>query len=133
MDKITIEKMLEITKEECEVFRAKNLAYGNSFEESINKYGLIAALTRISDKFNRLESLILSQNYSTNNESLSDTLMDMANYCNMLSIYIKDYTDETYADWQQQCICDMCLHFDLKKKKCLQSNTCQGFEMYESK
>lgn len=72
------------------VFAIKNKKYGNSFEVSLNKYGMIAALTRISDKFNRAENLILNNDAGTADESLTDTLIDMANYCVMTAVYIKN-------------------------------------------
>jgi hypothetical protein len=58
----------------------KNKAYGDSFSISLNAYGKIAALTRISDKFRRMENLILL-NTNHEDESLQDTVEDMANYC----------------------------------------------------
>ena len=39
----------EITKLMSETYERKNTDYGNSFGVSVQKYGLIAALTRISD------------------------------------------------------------------------------------
>lgn len=89
MVKITYEKLSELLNSELETFKIKNKMYGNSFEQSLDKYGLIAGLTRISDKFNRLENLILKKSNGTSDERLSDTLIDLANYCNMLAIYIK--------------------------------------------
>ena len=54
------------------------------FGRSVEKYGAISALTRISDKFNRLESLILAnEKAEINDESLDDTLKDLAAYCIM--------------------------------------------------
>lgn len=66
----------------AETYKAKNSDYGDSFGISVRKYGLIAALTRLSDKFNRAERLILTGENKVN-ESLKDTLLDMASYCVM--------------------------------------------------
>lgn len=88
MGKITYEKMQKLFSEELETFKHKNQNYGNSFEISLNKYGLIAGLTRISDKFNRIERLILNLDSATSDESIKDTLCDLANYCNMLAVYM---------------------------------------------
>ena len=82
-----VRKMLTIMGN---TFALKNKNYGSSVEISLNKYGLIAALTRISDKFNRAETLILNNNAGTDDESLVDTLIDMANYCMMTAVYIKN-------------------------------------------
>lgn len=67
-------------------FCAKNSDYGNSFSKSVRKYGLTAALTRISDKFNRAENLLLTHDQQVEDESLQDTLLDLANYCIMTVI-----------------------------------------------
>lgn len=67
----------------------KNKAYGDSFLISLNDYGKIAALTRISDKFRRLENLILV-NSPTNDESMQDTVEDMANYCLMFASWLDE-------------------------------------------
>ena len=66
-----------------DLYRLKNNAYGNSFSTSVQSYGLIAALTRISDKFHRLENLILHPNVDVGDERLVDTLNDLASYAIM--------------------------------------------------
>lgn len=73
-----------IARELSNLYERKNTDYGDSFGRSVEKYGLISALTRISDKFNRLESLILNGEHTeVNDESLDDTLKDLAAYCIM--------------------------------------------------
>lgn len=73
-----------------DTYERKNHDYGNSFSRSVEKYGLIAALTRISDKFNRLETLILNKNANfVADESLCDTLMDLAAYSIMTAMELK--------------------------------------------
>lgn len=71
------------------IYRKKNADYGNSFSRAVEKYGLISALTRISDKFNRLESLILHKEQEVKDESVQDTLLDLANYCIMTVMEIR--------------------------------------------
>jgi hypothetical protein len=66
----------------------KNAAYGDSFAKSIAKYGYIAALVRLNDKFERLENLIL-QDGQENDESLRDTCLDAANYFLMLAMELE--------------------------------------------
>lgn len=89
-NKINVTDVEAILKDMLETFIIKNGNYGNSVEISIDKYGIIAALTRISDKFNRVENLILNNKIGTADESLYDTLIDMANYCVMTAVYIKN-------------------------------------------
>ncbi len=59
----------------------KNHDYGDSFKISVNKYGLVASLTRMSDKYNRFISLQDSQ--SSVDEKLEDTIMDLFCYAVM--------------------------------------------------
>lgn len=59
------------------------------FGISVRKYGKISALTRISDKFNRLENLILNGECEIKDESIKDTLMDLANYAIMLYMEVE--------------------------------------------
>ena len=55
----------------------------NLYATKNKKYGIIAALTRLSDKWQRFETLILTKDPGTPDESIRDTLLDMANYCIM--------------------------------------------------
>lgn len=82
----SVEKFREIINTMLETYIKKNADYGDSFSKSIEKYGNIAGLTRISDKFNRLESLILGGKHLVLDESLKDTLLDLSSYCIMLAI-----------------------------------------------
>ena len=66
-----------------ETYKAKNTAYGDSFSHTVTKYGLVAALTRMSDKFGRVEALILGAENRIPDESLKDTLLDLADYALM--------------------------------------------------
>lgn len=80
----------EIAKNLTLLYAKKNQDYGDSFGKSVKRYGIIAALTRMSDKFNRLENLILNKDYNVKDESLSDTLLDLAAYCIMTKISLDD-------------------------------------------
>lgn len=79
----------EITNSMAELYAKKNADYGDSFSRSVEKYGLIAGLTRLSDKFNRVENMVLRGSQSVDNEKLSDTLLDLANYSIMLLMEIE--------------------------------------------
>ena len=68
-------------------YARKNEDYGDSFGKSVDRYGPIAALTRMSDKWNRLENLMLKGKEGlVADESLKDTLIDLACYCVMTVI-----------------------------------------------
>ena len=81
--------MAALLDRELETYKVKNQKYGNSFDLSVEKYGLISALTRMSDKWNRIENLILTHDNGTDDESLKDSLMDLANYCNMTVLVLE--------------------------------------------
>lgn len=74
-----LEKFKAITKNMADTFEKKNHDYGNSFEQSLNEFGLIASAIRIGDKMNRFKSLT-KKAAMVEDESLRDTLLDMANY-----------------------------------------------------
>lgn len=67
----------------------KNADYDNAFNKGCDKLGYKYGLARIYDKANRLIHLIEDdfQGYSNPNvrdETMSDTIQDLGNYCNML-------------------------------------------------
>lgn len=65
------------------IYTEKQRAYGDSFSETLNEFGLVAALTRITDKTNRLKSLYKAGADEMGGESVRDTLLDLANYAIM--------------------------------------------------
>jgi hypothetical protein len=83
MDKY--QKHMEICKKLNQVYIDKNTAYGDAFSKSFKKRGIITAFTRMEDKWNRFEALIEGVENNTD-ESLKDTLEDLANYCIMTLI-----------------------------------------------
>ena len=97
MNKVNDKDIRELLVQMEKTFVVKNQKYGNSFEISLDKYGMIAALTRISDKFNRIENLILTNDNGTSDESVMDTLIDMANYCVMTAVYMKNSKGENHG------------------------------------
>lgn len=72
-----------------QVYRNKNHDYGDSFGITFHKLGLISALTRISDKVNRLVSLSTKEIQKVGDETLLDTLLDLANYAIMTEIELQ--------------------------------------------
>ena len=86
-----MDKILEhekICKELNEIYAKKNADYGNSFGDTFQKLGLISAITRISDKYNRICNLATKNSNETKvkDETIEDTLKDLANYCIMTLI-----------------------------------------------
>ncbi len=71
----------------------KNAAYGDSFHDTYVDLGIISAITRISDKYNRVKTLAKNRNIDVGDESIIDTLLDMANYCIMTVMEIRRESD----------------------------------------
>lgn len=84
-----IEKFKSITDNMLELYKKKNHDYGNSFDISLDKFGLIASVVRLGDKMNRIESLIQKDN-KVKDESIKDTITDMANYCIMTLMWLNE-------------------------------------------
>lgn len=96
-----VESFKNITSKMAETYEKKNHDYGDSFDKSLDKFGLIAPVVRMGDKMNRIESLI---NKSVQNpaypsvsvkdvnlvkdESIKDTLLDLANYAIMTVMWM---------------------------------------------
>lgn len=78
-----VEHFKKIATELGELYEKKNTAYNNSFADTYKKLGIISAVTRISDKYNRLCNLATNPDIDNLGESLEDTLRDMASYCIM--------------------------------------------------
>lgn len=76
------------------LYAAKNHDYGNSFEEGCRKIGAGYPLGRILDKVNRLIACMGKEDEMQVNETIEDTLKDLANYSIMtLSFMYKNCND----------------------------------------
>lgn len=70
--------------------KRKNADYGNSFDQTLDEFGLVASATRMSDKFNRFKSLMrCGSSARVEDEKIEDTLMDLAAYAIMTVEWIK--------------------------------------------
>ena len=70
------------------IYAKKNHDYGDSFNEGCNELGVGYAFSRIFDKTKRFQTLakcIMNNNLSieVQDETIEDTIMDLANYCMM--------------------------------------------------
>lgn len=68
-----------------EIYAQKNHDYGDSFGKGYAEYGIVMAIIRLEDKLNRLKSLRTADSL-VRDESINDTLMDLANYAIMTVI-----------------------------------------------
>ena len=63
------------------LYQKKNEDYGNAFGELFYEYGLNYSIMHLHEKLNRIKSV--HKNNKHNNESIKDSLIDLANYAVM--------------------------------------------------
>lgn len=74
----------DVTKELKELYVSKNSDYGDSFNDLLYEFGLITVVIRLQDKMNRLKTIAKNDGeYTVKDETIRDTLMDLANYAIM--------------------------------------------------
>ena len=80
---------VEMHRNICEgltaLYERKNHDYGDSFAKSYREYGMTMPCIRLEDKLNRLKTLIKNESL-VSDESIEDTLLDLANYAIMTVI-----------------------------------------------
>lgn len=84
-----IERHRELCDQIHTTYEKKNHDYGDSFGQSIAEHGYIAGIVRMEDKMNRTKSLVKNDKAHVKDESLCDTLLDLANYAIMLSMEVE--------------------------------------------
>lgn len=72
-----------ICEELNKLYERKNHDYGDSFGKSYDEYGMAMPCIRLEDKLNRLKALTRNGNQQVADESIEDTLLDLANYAIM--------------------------------------------------
>ena len=88
-----VQSFVDITTNMAKTYAAKNQDYGNSFEQSCNKFGIIASVVRLGDKMNRIESLAVNE-AKVKDESIKDTLLDLATYSIMTLMWLNKVNKE---------------------------------------
>ena len=73
-----------------DLYKRKNADYGDSFAKSFQEWGLSMACIRLDDKLNRLKSFAKKQDMQVTDESVIDTLTDLANYAIMTIMELKE-------------------------------------------
>lgn len=84
----------EICETLNETYVNKNKAYGDSFGVTFQELGIISALTRMTDKWNRIKALAKGTENKVKDEAIEDTLLDLANYCIMTVIELEKQRGE---------------------------------------
>ena len=82
-----VERHEQVCRFLTSLYEKKNADYGDSFGKSFQEYGMTMPCIRLEDKLNRLKSLtkpdVVQNVYD---ESIEDTLFDLANYAIMTII-----------------------------------------------
>ena len=78
------------------MYAKKNHDYGDSFHQTFVEEGMAMARIRLGDKFNRFKTLSRGNEQKVNDESIRDTLVDLANYAIMtvLEMEVADHDAE---------------------------------------
>lgn len=85
MDKVNLHS--ELCSHLTDIYAKKNSDYDDSFGKSFKEYGMAMPCIRLEDKLNRLKALtVKNKDRQVSDESIEDTLMDLANYAIMTLI-----------------------------------------------
>jgi hypothetical protein len=89
----------DICKALNKIYEQKNHDYGDSFHETWKEEGFAMARIRLSDKLNRFKKLskiieVDNEDQMVKDESMQDTLLDLANYAIMTVMEMRIETDE---------------------------------------
>lgn len=79
----TVERHAALCDELHTLYERKNADYGDSFHETWLEEGAAMARIRLSDKLKRFKTLTRNNAQAVHDESVRDTLMDLANYAIM--------------------------------------------------
>ena len=93
------QKYMEVIEILKKTFLQKNHDYGSSVRKNYNKFeaygkneGLKYVFGRIAEKHDRLENLIYGKdNNQVTDESIEDSLLDMANYAILAAVSIQEH------------------------------------------
>ena len=89
-----IEKHKEFCNYLNNLYIEKNHDYGDSVHDTFLKYGLTSFLVRMEDKLNRARTLSQKEAL-VNDEKITDTLLDLANYAILAVIELDKLCEES--------------------------------------
>jgi len=92
-----VDRHMDICKGLNKIYEQKNHDYGDSFHDTFVEEGMAMARIRLSDKLNRFKKLSKADSeQKVNDESIRDTLLDLANYA-IMTIMEMDIQEEEDA------------------------------------
>ena len=89
-----LERHKGICDEINDLYRRKNHDYGDSFHQTFLEEGFAMSRIRLNDKLSRFKTLSRKGAQEVSDESLRDTLIDLANYAIMTIVEMEVYVDE---------------------------------------
>ena len=98
-DELCTDEVIQFANEakQCvELYSKKNHDYGNSFDKGIDNIGMAYGVGRIYDKMNRLITLTKKE-AQVKDESIDDTLRDLACYSMMMLAYRKRQIEKEHS------------------------------------
>lgn len=88
-----VQRHEKICEELNALYEKKNHDYGDSFHLSFLEEGMAMPRIRLGDKFNRFKTLSRNNTQQVNDESIRDTLIDLANYAIMTILEMENEDD----------------------------------------
>ncbi len=88
-----VERHEKLCQELNTLYAKKNKDYGDSFHQTFLEEGYAMSRIRLSDKLNRFKSLSRRGTQEVKDESLRDTLIDLANYALMTILEMEGEND----------------------------------------
>ena len=86
-----VDRHAQICKEINDLYARKNHDYGDSFHQTFVEEGMAMPRIRLGDKFNRFKTLSRKlDSQRVTDESLKDTLLDLANYAIMTVLEMEE-------------------------------------------
>ena len=98
-DELCTDEVVQFANEakQCvELYSKKNHDYGNSFDKGMDNIGMAYGVGRIYDKMNRLITLTKKE-AQIKDESIDDTLRDLACYSIMMLAYRKRQIEKEHS------------------------------------
>ena len=98
-DELCTDEVIQFANEakQCvELYSRKNHDYGNSFDKGMDNIGIAYGVGRIYDKMNRLITLTKKE-AQVKDESIDDTLRDLACYSMMMLAYRKRQIEKEHS------------------------------------
>ena len=84
-----------------EIYIKKNHDYGDSFAKTFKEEGFAMARIRLSDKLERFKKLTRDGGQQVKDESIKDTLLDLANYAIMTVVEMECEAHGKDEEWEK--------------------------------